>query len=122
MADLPGWVGGARAQWRWRGATRPAFADNPAPGQESVWDWPRPPALVPDMREVVVRWQGRRVARTRSAIRVLETAQPPRFYLPWSDVNRDPLAPAPATSFREWKGAACCWSLVHAGRRLERVA
>ncbi|NBS97186.1 MAG: hypothetical protein EBT08_13745, partial [Betaproteobacteria bacterium] len=46
----------ARAQWRWRGQDRPPFADVPAPGQVSVWDFPRPPELVRDSREIVVRW------------------------------------------------------------------
>ena len=46
----------ARAQWRWRGTGRPPFADLPGPGQVSVWDFPRPPELVPDPRDIVVRW------------------------------------------------------------------
>ena len=47
--------GSAGPAWRFTGADRPPFADAPAPGQESVWDYPRPPRLVPDGREVVVR-------------------------------------------------------------------
>ncbi len=57
----------ARAQWRWRGKDRPPFADLPAPGQVSVWDFPRPPALVRELREIVVCWGGLEIARTRSA-------------------------------------------------------
>ena len=64
----------ARAQWRWRGADRPPFADTPAPGQTSVWDFPRPPELVHDAREIVVRWGALEVARTRGAWAVRETA------------------------------------------------
>ena len=45
----------ARAQWRWRGTGRPPFADPPGPGQVSVWDFPRPPELVRDPRDIVVR-------------------------------------------------------------------
>jgi uncharacterized protein (DUF427 family) len=112
----------ARSQWRWRGNARPPFADEPGPGQESVWDYPRPPTLQPEPREVVVRWKGRVVARSRSALRWLETAHPPCMYLPPHDVDLGLLVPATGASFCEWKGPARYWSLVHGDERLERVA
>ena len=31
--------------WEYTGKQRPPFAHDPGPGQESVWDYPRPPAL-----------------------------------------------------------------------------
>lgn len=111
-----------RDQWRWRGDERPAFAVPPGPGQESVWDYPRPPRLSPDHREVVVRWGSIEVARTTRAIRVLETAHPPSFYLPWEDTARDLFHQEPGTSFCEWKGPAAYWSLVSGGHRLQSVA
>ena len=113
----------ARSQWHWRGGgQRPAFAAVPAPGQQSVWDFPRPPALAVDTREVVIRWGGLEIARTRRAIRVLETAHPPSFYLPWADVAQRFFEAATGSSFCEWKGPARYWSLVDGSRRLERVA
>ena len=112
----------ARAQWHWRGQQRPPFAAVPRPGQTSVWDFPRPPALVTDEREVVVRWGAREIARTRRAIRVVETAHPPSFYLPWVDVAPQWLQRAPGGSFCEWKGPAKYWSLVDGVARLEGVA
>ena len=54
----------------------------PAPGQESVWDYPRPPACVPADRHVVIRLGDTLVAETRDAYRVLETSHPPTWYLP----------------------------------------
>ena len=36
--------------WQHTGRQRPAFAIEPAPGQESVWDYPRPPRIVADSR------------------------------------------------------------------------
>jgi len=127
MISEPPWAQAARDGWGWRGQARPPFAVLPAPGQTSVWDFPRPPRLAPDDRELVVRWGEVEVARTRQAIRVLETAHPPSFYLPWRDVARDWLEPAPGSSFCEWKGPARYWSLVDrsangAGRRLDGVA
>jgi uncharacterized protein (DUF427 family) len=112
----------ARAQWRWRGTARPPFADNPAPGQVSVWDFPRPPELLRDEREIVVAWGEREVARTRGAWVVRETAHPPSFYLPLADVRQELLQSAGGGSFCEWKGPARYWHLVDGTRRLDRVA
>ena len=112
----------ARAHWRWRGADRPPFAEAPAPGQTSVWDFPRPPELVHDAREIVVRWGALEVARTRGAWAVRETAHPPTFYLPLSDVDRSLLRPAGGGSFCEWKGPARYWDLADGARRLAKVA
>ena len=122
MAELPEWLQSAREQWRWRGQARPPFAAVPGPGQVSVWDFPRPPRLAPDGREVIVRWGGVELARTRRAVRVLETAHPPSWYLPWDDVVRHLLQPAGGGSFCEWKGPARYWSLVQSGRHLPGVA
>jgi uncharacterized protein (DUF427 family) len=94
----------------------------PGPGQESVWDYPRPPRLAADSREVVVRWRDLEVARTTRAIRVLETAHPPTFYVPWADVARHLFREAPGSSFCEWKGPARYWSLIDAGRELPGAA
>lgn len=116
----------ARAAWHWRGGTRPPFAVVPGPGQVSVWDFPRPPVLQAEPREVVVRWGAAEIVRTRRAWRVLETAHPPSVYLPWDDVQPGWLQPARgAASFCEWKGPARYWSLVDPAdpaRRLDQVA
>ncbi len=121
MSPSPDDIERARSQWLWRGQARPPFAQKPGPGEESVWDFPRPPALRPEAREVVVHWGGLAVARTRGAIRLLETAHPPTFYLPWADVDRALLQPAGGGSFCEWKGPARYWSLVSGSERLERI-
>ena len=78
----------ARAQWRWRGKDRPLFADVPHQGQISVWDFPRPPELIRDKREIVVRWGKTVVAQTRGAWAVRETSHPPTFYLPMAETSR----------------------------------
>lgn len=122
MSRTPPWLQAARAHWRWRGEQRPPFAVEPGPGQVSVWDFPRPPQLSPDAREVVVRWGGSEVACTRGSIRVLETSHPPTWYLPWRDVDRRFFEPASGSSFCEWKGPARYWSLVDGRRRLPRHA
>jgi len=112
----------ARAQWRWRGLDRPPFADVPKQGQVSVWDFPRPPKLVRDEREIVVHWGETLVARTRGAWAVRETSHPPTFYLPMADVEETFLRSLGEGSFCEWKGPALYWDLIEGERRLPQVA
>lgn len=104
--DRPAWLQQARDAWHHRGAQRPPFADDPGPGQESVWDYPRPPAVVPDDRTVEVTDAQGRVAWTDRSVRVLETSHPPAFYLPPDSVTPGRLVPVPGSSHCEWKGRA----------------
>lgn len=76
-----------------------------------MWDYPRPPAVVPFAGRVRVVHQGVMVADTVAAVRVLETSQPPAFYLPPADVRMDLLTPSRSTTMCEWKGAAAYWHL-----------
>ena len=122
MTEIPAWLKAARSHWRWTGQTRPDFAQPTLEGEESVWDYPRPPAIVPDTREIRVNWAGRQIARTRAALRVLETGHPPSFYIPMRDVERALLRAAGSGSFCEWKGPASYWTLGEGKNSLERVA
>ena len=108
----------ARVQWRWRGEDRPPFADVPKQGQLSVWDFPRPPELVRDKREIAVLWGRTLVARTCGAWAVRETSHPPTFYIPMADVKDGLLRRAGRGSFCEWKGPALYWDLMDGDRRL----
>ncbi len=112
MNEPPEWLTQARNKWTNTGQARPSFAVEPGPGQESVWDYPRPPALVDDGRLVVVGDPDDPLASTRGALRVLETASPPTFYLPPADVKRDRLTPVAGSSMCEWKGQARYWANV----------
>jgi len=94
---------------------RPAFAVQPGPGQVSVWDFPRPPRLDADSREVVIRAGEREVARTRRAVLVLETAHPPSWYLPAGDWLPGSLRPGQGSSTCEWKGRAAYLDVVAGG-------
>jgi uncharacterized protein (DUF427 family) len=97
--------------WEFIGKKRPSFATEPGEGQESVWDYPRPPACRPDSRRVIVRVGDLVIADSTEVIRILETASPPTVYIPQSDVNMELLVEAAGSSFCEWKGAAKYWSL-----------
>jgi len=89
----------------------------PGTGQESVWDYPRPPRLEPTGRLVRVEFGGLVVAETRRALRVLETSHPPTYYIPPDDVRTDGLRPSARSSFCEWKGRAAYVSLAVGDRR-----
>ncbi len=52
------------------------------PGQESVWDYPRPPRLEVFGGEITVELGGEVIAATSRGWRVLETSHPPTYYLP----------------------------------------
>jgi uncharacterized protein (DUF427 family) len=93
----------------------------PGPGQESVWDYPRPPRVEPTDRRVRVELGDRVVADTTAALRVLETSQPPAFYLPPADVDLDLLRPTSRHTWCEWKGQADYWT-VAAGDRVAEAA
>jgi len=83
----------------------------PGPGQESVWDYPRPPAVVPCTHRIRVVHRGRTVADSMGAMRVLETSQPPAYYLPRADIDTSLLVTSGQRSMCEWKGMASYWSL-----------
>ena len=97
--------------WRYNGEKRPDFANKTGKGEESVWDYPRPPALSPDQRTVEVRWMGKQIAHSSKTIRLLETASPPGFYIPQEDVDMAFFKKNDRSSFCEWKGAASYYDL-----------
>jgi len=87
--------------------------DSVGEGQESVWDYPRPPAMVRSTRHVVIRLGDTVIAETRRAWRVLETSHPPTWYVPRDDLRSDLLRPSSAApTICEWKGEATYWDVV----------
>lgn len=99
--------------WQYTGKERPPFAEAPGPGQESVWDYPRPPALVGCDALVEVFNGESLLASSRGTQRVLETASPPTYYLPPDSVDWSQLVQTQGSSFCEWKGAATYWALTN---------
>lgn len=98
--------------WRWTGEVRPPFAEEPGPGQESVWDFPRPPRIEAVADRVRVVHAGATIADTGKALRVVETAGAPVYYIPPRDVDRRLLRPGTGSSFCEWKGRAIYHDVV----------
>jgi uncharacterized protein (DUF427 family) len=94
----------------------------PGPGQRSVWDFPRPPALEQWHEHVVVRLGGVVVAETADAWSVLETSHPPTYYLPPDAWLPGSLRPATGSSHCEWKGSARYLDVVGGQVVAERAA
>ncbi|MCA9585641.1 MAG: DUF427 domain-containing protein [Myxococcales bacterium] len=92
------------------------------PGQESVWDYPRPPRIEPVAKRVQVVFDGVVLADTQSAYRVLETSHPPVYYLPEGDIRMDLLTRTSRSSFCEWKGVAHYYDVSHGERRAAGAA
>ncbi len=94
----------------------------PGPGQESVWDYPRPPRMEYVDRRIKIVFGDVTLAYTSRAKRVLETSHPPVYYIPSEDIRMEHLKPAEGTTFCEWKGRARYWDIETGERREERAA
>ena len=88
----------------------------PQPGQESVWDYPRPPRLESTSKLVEVFFNGHKIADSRRAKRVLETSHPPTFYIPAEDVDWTYLVQSAHRTVCEFKGMARYHNLVDGDR------
>ena len=86
--------------------------ERPGPGQESVWDYPRPPRVEPEPRTVRIVLGGETIATTNHALRVIETSHPPGIYLPPEAFAAGSLSPNPQRTICEWKGLAEYWDLA----------
>lgn len=100
----------------------PLERETPGSGQQSVWDYPRPPALRRCDKIVRIVLQGEILADTTAALCVLETSHPPTYYLPPADIDMRFLREVSATSFCEWKGMASYYDIVCNGHIHPRVA
>ena len=89
---------------------------SPGPGQESVWEYPRPPRVEDTAKHILVVFNGVVIADTRRARRVLETSHPPIYYIPPDDIQMQHLKPTSRSSMCEWKGSASYYAVTVAGK------
>lgn len=94
----------------------------PAPGQESVWDYPRPPRLEDSNKHIQIIFDDVTIVDTHHAKRVLETSHPPNYYIPPSDIKMEFLLPTQQTSFCEWKGRASYYTIRVGNREVNNAA
>jgi len=94
----------------------------PGPGEESVWDYPRPPALESVDERIRVVFNDVTLADTTDALRVLETSHPPVYYLPPDDIAMAYLEKEDRTSMCEFKGRAVYYTVIVGDRRVRQAA
>jgi uncharacterized protein (DUF427 family) len=94
----------------------------PEEGQESVWDYPRPPSYRQVSSHIRVIFNGAVIAETRRAIRVLQTGIPPVYYIPRDDVRMEYLTGIDRQSYCPYKGTASYWSVQVGGRSASNAA
>jgi len=97
-------------------------AIKPKQGEESVWDYPRPPKLEKVNGSVEVHFDGRRIASSNNALRILETSHPPTIYIPPSDIDQDVLIKSERSTFCEWKGKGYYYHLRSEETRIQNAA
>lgn len=93
----------------------------PGPGQESVWDYPRPPRLERTEKELKVVFNGEVIAQTTNGYRVLETSHPPTYYIPQDDIKMEYLTPTSRRTMCEFKGVANYFTVEVGERRVENA-
>lgn len=94
----------------------------PGPGQESVWDYPRPPSLEDTDAHIQIIFNGKTIVDSLRAKRVLETSHPPNYYIPPSDIRMEYLKEEQGYSFCEWKGRALYLTLEVNGKKAIKAA
>jgi uncharacterized protein (DUF427 family) len=88
---------------------------------ERVADYPRPPLLEREPRELRIVLGGEVVAATTDGWRVKETFHPPTYYLPRDAFAPGALVQVAGGSLCEWKGRAVYWSVRGGGRAAVRA-
>lgn len=94
----------------------------PGPGEESVWDYPRPPRLEHVAKPVQIIFAGTLVVDAPDCFRVLETSHPPVYYIAPAFIAVGAVRPAPGSSFCEWKGNADYFDVTANGKVAARAA
>lgn len=94
----------------------------PGPGQESVWDYPRPPRLEDTPKHIQIIFNGVTIVDTRKAKRVLETSHPPVYYIPPEDIQMQYMVLTPKGSFCEWKGQAVYYTVKLGDKQVDNAA
>lgn len=94
----------------------------PGPGQESVWDYPRPPRLEASARNIQIVFNGEVIANSTRTQRVLETSHPPVYYVPPEDTKLEYFQITPRSTFCEWKGAARYYTIRVGDQTAENAA
>ncbi len=90
--------------------------------RESVWDYPRPPAVEGVPQRIKIVFNGEIIVDSQNAKRVLETSHPPTYYIPLEDIKTEVLQASTRKTWCEWKGEAGYYDVLIGDRRAENAA
>lgn len=96
--------------------------EKPGPGQESVWDYPRPPRVEKTPKHIKIVFNGETIVDSTNAYRVLETSHPPAYYIPPEDVSMEYFTPTKRKTMCEFKGAASYFTIEVNGKVAQNAA
>lgn len=102
-------------------ANKPEAIEPIKNGEESVWDYTRPPYIQKINSQFVALFKGQEILNTDMAYKVAETASPPTYYFLRSDFNINFIEES-KSSYCEWKGEAHYYSFKIGKEVLESVA
>jgi uncharacterized protein (DUF427 family) len=95
---------------------------SPQPGQESVWDYPRPARLEDTNKHLKIICNGIVLAETNRGKRVLETSHPPVYYFPSQDIKLEHLIATSRQTGCEWKGKCRYYDIAIGDRYIPQGA
>lgn len=84
----------------------------PKAGQESVWDYPRPPRIEVCNKHLRIVFNDKIIADCNKSFRVLETSHPPTYYIPKGAFVEGVLQSTEGASFCEFKGRAQYYNIM----------
>lgn len=94
----------------------------PKAGQESVWDYPRPPKIETFDGHIRILFNKEIILETNKAFRILETSHPPTYYLSLDKFIEDALILNHNTSYCEFKGKASYYDVSYNGKTAVNAA
>jgi len=89
----------------------------PGSGQESVWDYPRPPRAETCGKSLTIVFADQVLVETTRSIRVLETSHPPVYYISLNNIEPGVLLPTVKWTplFGQPRGLNKSWLVVLGG-------
>lgn len=94
----------------------------PEPGQESVWDYPRPPKLEKFQGQIKIQLKGDVIVNSNDVLRILETSHPPTYYIHRRDFKEGSLVIDSGASFCEFKGQASYYGIQSESHLVAKAA
>lgn len=85
---------------------------DPSKGEESVWQYPRPPKIEKISDKIEIIFNGVKIVDAEGGYRILETSHPPTYYINPAGIKMEYFKQKGTSgSFCEWKGSASYYDI-----------